>query len=147
MAASEEHQNTKATCTVLLVPAPRRGRVFQIEGTREKRVYMEREKRRDEKTESRRRRTTTKRWSTTVYVRDRVAEKCGKRSEEERERKKERERERERERVALPQARRREGGRRGGEPPDRVVSFIKKFFITLCERMCYSTEEDLPRPA
>lgn len=47
---------------------------------------MEREKRRDEKTESRRRRTTTKRWSTTVYVRDRVAEKCGKRSEEERER-------------------------------------------------------------
>lgn len=45
--------------------------------------------------------------------------------------------------------RRGEGGRRGrgGEPPDRVVSFIKKFFITLCERMCYSTEEDLPRPA
>lgn len=55
--------------------------------------------------------------------------------------------ERGRERVALPQAKRREGGRRGGEPPDRVVSFIKKFFITLCERMCYSTEEDLPRPA
>lgn len=37
-------------------------------------------------------------------------------------------------------------------PTDRVVSFIKKFFITLCERMCYSTTEEervllLPRPA
>ena len=53
----------------------------------------------------------------------------------------EREREREKEEVVFVAAR----------PTDRVVSFIKKFFITLCERMCYSTEEErvllLPRPA
>lgn len=55
--------------------------------------------------------------------------------------KREREREREKEVVVV-----------AARPTDRVVSFIKKFFITLCERMCYSTTEEervllLPRPA
>lgn len=65
---------------------------------------------------------------------------------------------RQRVRVNEEKGKERERGRKreGGEerriatrPTDRVVSFIKKFFITLCERMCYSTEEDrlLPRPA
>lgn len=34
---------------------------------------------------------------------------------------------------------------REGKVVARVVSFIKKFFITHCERMCYSMEKDLPR--